>query len=158
MQTMRREWINEGKPKDRFADSSADSGRPAKPQQSELQRRPSNSDENATERPNIDTAPTSSSTSPFQHEEPNPVNSQSLQGKRKEVKHDAKGEDSLFISDDEGGDQPSEDDLDALLAEDEQEDSAKGTDRGETAAVKQPVVTNDFDDEMEAMAGMEDMW
>lgn len=158
MQTMRYEWINEGKPKDRFADSPADSRQFGKPQQSELQRRLSDSDRNSTERPDIDKALASSFTSTFQHEEQDPVNLRSLQGNTKVNKHDAKGEDSLFISDDQGGDQPPEDDLDTLLAEDELKDFTKGTDRGETAAVKQALVTDDFDDEMEVMAGMEDMW
>lgn len=158
MQTMRREWIDEGKPKDRFTHNLADSGQFARPQQSNVQRQPFDSDGNSTERPNIDQALASSFTSTFQDEEPDLANPQSLQGITKEVKHDAKGEVSLFVSDDEGEGQPPEDDLDALLAEDAQKEFAGAMDRNGTEVVKQAIATDDFDDELEVMAGMEDMW
>ena len=78
-----------------------------------------------------------------------------LQGLTKGI--DAVGDESLFISDDEGEDQPAEDDLDALLAEDAH-DVTKNADREATASLKEFVVADDFNDEMEVMAGMEDMW
>ena len=158
MQTMRREWIEEGKPKDTAADDSAASGQFAKQQQQpELQRRPSKSKSDSSERLNIDGALQSSFTSAVGHEEPVSVNSQSSQGLTKADRHDAPGDESLFISDYEGDDQPPDDDLDALLAEDAQ-NLTSNTCREATAAAKQAAGTDDFDDEMEVMAGMEDMW
>ena len=158
MQTMRREWIDEGKPKDRFADGLAVSGQVPKVQQPELQRQSSKSNGDSSERPDIDGALKSNVTSTIEHEEPDPVSSQSLQGHTKGVQHNVPGDESLFISDSEGDDQPPEDDLDILLAEDVQKDFTRMTDRAGTGSVKQPAVADDFDDEMEAMADMEEMW
>jgi replication fork protection complex subunit Csm3/Swi3 len=76
------------------------------------------------------------------------------------------GGDGLFLSDDEahGNDQPPEDELDALLAEDGMlqtstaghvaADSSKPSTHGVEMAVRE----DDFADEEEAMAGMDDMW
>lgn len=66
--------------------------------------------------------------------------------------------DSLFVSDDEEvvGGQPLDDDLDALLAEDQ-------TERAKPAlSLKQAPLSSQmkdkFEDDMEAMAGLDDMW
>lgn len=158
MQTMRREWIDEGKPRDRFADGWAVSGQVAKQQQPELHRRSSKSNEDSSEHPNIDGALESNSTSTVELEEPDPVNSQSLQWHTEGVQHDTPHDESLFISDGEEDDQPPEDDLDALLAEDVQKDFSRKIDRDGKDSVKQAAVADDFDDEIEALAGMEDMW
>ncbi|KAI9843002.1 MAG: chromosome segregation in meiosis- protein [Pleopsidium flavum] len=67
---------------------------------------------------------------------------------------------SLFVTEDETGAQPEEDELDMLLAEDAAQDDHRQTGRAqdhESRAVESPVA-NDFDDEMEVMAGMDDMW
>ena len=158
MQTMRREWIDEGKPKDRFADDPAASGQVPKQQQPELQRRSSKSNGDSSERPNIDGALQPSFISTAGPKELDSLNSQSIQGHRKRAQHHAQGDESLFISDDEGEDEPPEDDLDALLAEDAQKDFTRNTDGDATATVEQAAVIDDFDDEMEAMAGIEDLW
>ena len=155
MQTMRREWIDEGKPKDRYADGSTVSGQVTNQQEPELQRRPSDSNVDSSERPNIDGTLRSGFTSTSGHEDPDSVNSQSLQGRTKGIA--AVGDESLFISDDEGENQPAEDDLDALLAE-AAHDVTKNADQEATAAVKEVAVAGNFNDEMEVMAGMEDMW
>ena len=158
MQTMRREWINEGKPRDRFADDTAVSGQDAKQQQQEQQQRSSKTAEESFEPPNIDPAPQSSSPNTGGHQGPDSVSSLPAQGGPKGLQRDARGSESLFVSDDEGTDQPPEDDLDALLAEDAQKDTMMDSGRDGTAIIQQAGTTDNFDDEMEAMAGMQDMW
>ena len=70
-------------------------------------------------------------------------------------------QESLFLSDDNDS-QPSEDDLDALLAEDMQKEAgaklvnAKVNHQGLPQSVSQ--VEQNFDDDLEAMAGLDDMW
>ncbi|KAA6412821.1 MAG: replication fork protection component swi3 [Lasallia pustulata] len=152
MQTMRREWIDEGKPKDRYADGPTVNGQVTNQQEPELQPRPSESKVDSSGPPNIDGTLRSGFTSTCGPEEPDSVSSQSLQGPKKGI--DAVGDESLFISNDEGEDQPADDDLDALLAE----DVTKNAVREATAAVKAVAAAGDFNDEMEVMAGMEDMW
>lgn len=65
---------------------------------------------------------------------------------------------SLFVSDDEDvGNLPPVDDLDALLVEDEAKPSPKDT-ASPPEQPQTPRKEENFDDEMEAMAGMDDLW
>ena len=78
-------------------------------------------------------------------------------GSRKENSIERMGEgkrveESLFISDNEAS-APEDDDLDALLAEDAQDVGFRSDGRLEQVRLR-----NEFEDEEEAMAGMNDMW
>ncbi|KAI9700714.1 MAG: chromosome segregation in meiosis- protein [Candelina mexicana] len=72
--------------------------------------------------------------------------------------------DNMFLSDDEGPDKPDDDDLDALLAEDARTTDQNGKHDGifsitKHATPKHPGLEEDnFEDEMEAMADMDDLW
>lgn len=149
MQTMRREWINEGKPKDTLESFESGSQRPkTKVQDSDLVRVPQTVDstkglQNTSAIDGIEEAP---------GETYRPVRDIGTTQQKNALA------DSLFVSDDEEvGDQPPEDDLDALLAEGEATIAGSPTadaidKRGETGRI------DDYDDEMEAMAGLDDMW
>lgn len=152
---MRREWINEGKPHNRDAEPDANFQLPAVNATADDTARVTSAQPERTERP----------VTPLRNENidddlydatPRAV----LDERRR--KRDAAAAGSLFISDDEGagGDPPSEDELDALLAEDVLMDlgpSAGNAQQAKSDAKNQDGGEN-FDDEMEAMAGMDDMW
>lgn len=84
---------------------------------------------------------------------------QAVQEQRRREREAEAGK-SLFLSDDEGDDGPEGDELDALLAEDDfQQDGGMSNStvlRAPSHAHAGP--EEDFNDEMEAMAGMDDMW
>lgn len=91
-----------------------------------------------------------------------PISSSAAVGDREDAGEDcgkdgekrkAGDEGNLFVSEDEGDELPEDDELDALLAE----DALIG---GSTAATSVPVPErqDEFEDELEAMVGMEDMW
>ena len=150
MQTMRKEWINEGKPTersrsvDRSPDGQANRRPPSQPSSGE----------------STVVKPAATAESPTFEEDT--VDKSTVTTKLNETEgpslrdHGTLAE-NLFISDDEDGeDQPPEDDLDALLAEDQ------GTIA--TSHSRMPPGTDtsrredNFEDDMEAMAGMDDMW
>ena len=150
---MRKEWINEGKPRETLEDyGSLRKGPDAQQTNSNLQK-----DQPAAQ-------PTGRSRTPLAGNAVN-ANQEDLYGAtpepaRKDPSTKAREnlKESLFMSDDEeaGGETP-DDDLDALLAEDEMRE-ATSTAAPATVAQESPVRDDNFDDEMEAMAGMEDMW
>ena len=150
MQTMRKEWINEGKPKDKYDDYEPATKVPERnePSAGSVQHTPS------------DGNPALRTQTPAVHDWSN----DDLFGVPKESSKAKKGPsenataDSLFLSDNEGGnDAPLEDDLDALLAEDEINAKIK-----ENALQHQNdsngIENDNFADEMEAMVGLDDMW
>jgi len=150
MQVMRREWINEGKPSEKFGDDASFSamgsdqsqqtteeitatGLPNHPAREEQTRLDNNEDEGLY------------SATPL-----------SMAEGVKKSPNDTKASDSLFISDDDG-EQPPEDDLDALLAEDEALRTGKSISSGEGPSAEIGLEDN-YEDELEVLADMDGMW
>lgn len=147
---MRKEWINEGKPRDSLEDvepkthATNDEQRAAGPAQ-----RPSTA-EKAVERRQTAFA-TDALDDDFFEATPS-VSEKETASPRPAA---ASG---LFISDNEEAENgPPEDDLDALLAEEETTKDNIGGVQQDQVHGNDPMDKN-FDDEMEAMAGFEDMW
>ena len=151
VQTMRREWINEGKPKVTIEDTlistttnSIKASTTSKPDESSTSRDPA-------PRPRTPAA-----------DDTNDDDLYSATPKRPDhacLQSSAPG-DSLFVSDDESSDHPPDDDLDLLLAEDSTKDtSMKPNTADNHNGIKKSLIREDnFDDEIEAMTGMDDMW
>ncbi len=150
MQTMRREWINEGKPKDRMAgNETAPKKLAIRPPDSQASK-----DQMTVANPGMglqelsvfgDNDNESHEVTPKPHDVEESINDRT---------HPAE---SLFVSDGEDlDDQPPEDDLDALLAEDQTK--LASSPKTVLPIADAPRIEDDFGDEMEAMAGMEDMW
>lgn len=156
LQTMRREWINEGKPHNvQDAEPDQDALSPS----ADLTAKEANMEgaalSHTTERPR---------TPPRREDEDADLYDATPQAvlEERRRKRDAAANESLFLSDDEdvAGGPPSEDELDVLLAEDPLKDlgpSAMNIQQRRPDDKRQMVEDN-FDDEMEAMAGMDDMW
>ena len=152
---MRREWINEGKPHNRDPEADANAQPPAVDATAEHSAGRTTAQPERTERP---------VTPPHReniYDDLYDATPQAVLDERRN-KRDAAASGSLFISDDEGagGDPPSEDELDALLAEDALMDLGLSAGNAQQAKpdVKHQDAGENFDDEMEAMAGMDDMW
>lgn len=155
---MRREWIREGKP-NRSQDSEPEPD--THPQAQHVKPRSEDNDRGTIAAP----VPTQRPVTPLPGENGDgdlyDATPQAVLNERRR-KRDAAAVGGLFISDDEGaaGDPPSEDELDALLAEDALMDlgpAATNIQQAKTEAKHQDRDEN-FDDEMEAMAEMGDMW
>ena len=156
LQTMRREWINEGKPhinRNEERDAEAQSPGPDR-----------NADDSSTGATTLPSRTTRAKTPPPVEDADDDLYSATPQAVLEERRRKRGGavEESLFISDDEGGaaDPPSEDDLDALLAENSLQDLGPSAINAERPRPdnKQKRVEENFDDEEEAMAGMDDIW
>ncbi|MCJ1477211.1 chromosome segregation in meiosis- protein [Lambiella insularis] len=137
LQTMRREWIREGRPVER---NDEDAVQPAEPA-----------------RETVDVEPGSSGTLLGNRNAAEGAGDSGSSGEDSTIMESVKGkignEDSLFVSADEADEQPEEDELDALLAED-----AFGGAPTAAPLVPAPGRRDEFEDEMEAMAEMEGMW
>ena len=152
---MRKEWIKEGKPRQRGGeeDTGLEENAGVGEQDSG----------NGGDLPPVSANPeeTRKTTPPAQNVDDDLYSAtpQAVQDQRRRDR-DADAGKTLFISDDEGvGGGPSGDELDALLAEDDFHEQA-----GTVPAIL-PNRSHDttkredaFDDEMEAMAGMDDLW
>ena len=126
---MRREWINEGKPEDVDADE---------PEEESVQKEPLTAANAPGVAENLE------------------IPAEARDGEKEDVSMvNANGKDSLFVSDDEDDAQPPEDDLDQLLAEGMPEEPPPNP---STENVASSNSREDFEDEMEAMAGMDGMW
>lgn len=146
MQTMRREWINEGKPRLNAEESETEA-----PVAEDVRGGPAHQLQETGERDGRPRTPAlQDPDTDLYSATPREAREQS----RTQQKKGAAGE-SLFLSDDEAGAQPSGDELDALLAEDDFNTDAA---RPPTSTLDSHQRKDDFEDEMEAMAGMEDMW
>lgn len=152
MQTMRREWINQGKPRLNAEESETEA-----PVAEDVRDGPAHQLQEIGERDGRPRTPAlQDPDTDLYSATPREAREQS----RTQQKKGAAGE-SLFLSDDEAGAQPSGDELDALLAENDLNTNAA---RPPTSTLDShqrkddPRREDDFDDEMEAMAGMEDMW
>ena len=159
LQTMRKEWINEGKPRETLQTLGSGGGRSGTQHTGQTMSKPKIDWPSAAEP--SERHQTHSAVSAIDADDdiykatPKPA-PWDLPNKRKET-----SKVSLFVSDEDGaGHEPPEDDLDALLAEDELKE-ATTTAALAAKAQKSPVVRDNFDDEMEAMGGMggmDDMW
>lgn len=152
MQTMRREWINEGKPQESFEenrqlDTHAPGSRPKSPAPQERSSAAVTSQERPTT-PVIGIPNDNDLYSATPRKTPDGIDP---------PRNSDRNED-LFLSGDENNKQPSEDDLDALLAEDEQMRSKKVVQGDVNVNQDRTGVDDNFDDEMEAMAEMDDLW
>ena len=126
---MRREWIIEGKPMDVYGDERQE--------------------ENEEKDPlTVPSAPGAAETTDNPAETRNGENGD-------EPMANANSKDSLFVSDDEDDAHPPEDDLDELLAESMPEEPLPNPTTDSVASSK---TREDFEDEMEAMAGMNGIW
>ena len=146
---MRKEWINEGKPteRSRSADRSPDGQQKRRPHS-----QPSSGEPTAAKP--ATTAESPAFAEDAIQESPAATKSNGTQGSSR---NDGRPVENLFISDDEDeGNQPPEDDLDALLAEEQRTPM--------TSSSRMPPGTDtwrredNFDDDMEAMADMDDLW
>lgn len=151
MQTMRREWINEGKPQDKSEEILRQTEELVT--QEQKSRKPQEILSNNQQRSTTPFASNADDDDLYSATPRNPSHRTDL------VLKDSFKE-SLFFSENEAASQPSEDGLDALLAEDNQNPISRNPGNGSHLA---PGGSNqrleaDFEDEMEAMADMDDMW
>lgn len=154
MQSLRRDWINESKVQVTKNETS-DHGQKAAPveeRESELRQSPATP---SKEVHSNESNPTAESTS---HGEANSIRS-SAAGPTSNWPINQDPNEGLFVSEDEGGDQMSEDDLDGIHIEDIIDDPRT---RKSDFGVPQTSVAlersgAEFDDEMEAMASMGDL-
>lgn len=155
MQTMRKEWINEGRPRDpaeNWGTGEAKSNGQHPGPASGLGKSPET-------RPNEGSS-TPAATNAIDFDNGEIYDATPKKVRETSTNHNQESDESLFLSEDEQVNaQPPDDDLDALLAEDEVKESAstaltakQGQAQGHTGQEA------NFDDEMEAMAGMDDMW
>lgn len=156
MQTMRKEWINEGRPRDPAEDwgtgDAKTNGQHPGPA-SGLGKSPETRPNEGSRTPAATNAVDADDVEIY---DATPKKDRGTSTTNRNEKSD----ESLFLSEDEeANSQPPDDDLDALLAEDEMKES---TSTAVTAKQGQARVDTgqepNFDDEMEAMAGMDDMW
>ncbi|KAL9122056.1 MAG: hypothetical protein Q9187_001392 [Circinaria calcarea] len=155
MQIMRREWINEGKPRDIFQEEKLNTiggveGADQVPDQNSPPSIPIQIQKDSGGSLATDDRGQSSVTADLRERTRNVSNDLILR------------QESLFLSDNDNSQLSDDDDLDALLAEDlQKEASAKSVDAKENPqslphSLSQ--VEENFDDDLEAMAGMDDMW
>lgn len=152
MQLLRRDWINESKVQVTKNETSDHDQKPApvKQREAELRQSPSTL---SNEVHSPESHPAAESTS---HGDPNSIRSSTADHTSNWL-IDQDPNESLFISENEGGDQSSEDELDAIHTEDIIEDSrTRKSDFGnpQTSPVAIERSGAEFDDEMEAMASM----
>ena len=155
LQTMRKEWINEGKPRDPEDDwhtsgqkTNAQHSTPVSGLDKSHIIRPSEGPKTpaATNAVNADDDAIYDAT-------PKKVR-ETLTANRNQ-----NSEENLFLSEDEEVHyQPPDDELDALLAEGEMKESASTAVTAKEGVQEYTGREANFDDEMEAMAGMDDMW
>lgn len=148
MQSLRRDWINESKvqvTKNETSDHGQKVAAPVEERESELRQSPSTASKEVVHHSH-ESNPTAESTS---HADPTP---------NWPINQDPN--EDLFVSENEGGDQMSEDELDDIRIEDIIEDPrTRKSDFGspQTSSVAIERSGAEFDDEMEAMASMGDL-
>ena len=171
MQVMRREWIDEGKPRSSSTQDTGDTQTistrkiPSPKAQDDADRTgrearaARSSDEGAAQPQQSPRTPPASNLEIDDDDDLYNATPGAVRMTVPPQKESNSSNDSLFITDDTGA-QPEEDELDRLLAEDAANgdhhvyDNAGGV-PGRTSHV---IVEEDFQDDMEAMAGMDDMW
>ena len=150
---MRKEWIDEAKPKDHYANDSS-----SKAQASAVHETGPSVPDNSSD----PVRPTARSMTPMANnlddEELYSATPRKVLDKRRE-EPDANQDESLFVSDVENDVSPSGDELDALLAEEDERERTNASDIQvpHYPPVQSKVTEPDFDDEMEALADIERM-
>ena len=152
MQTMRKEWINEGKLQNEKSADPVGQSVPvttmegAAPDDAERVSREQDAQADQSLDQPSSPAAEEDLTTPKQKEDRRHSNENAL-------------DQPLFLTDDEGTDQPPFDKLDALFAADErpETDLAKGS-SSPSKESRRGIAKDDFVDDMEAMADMEDGW
>lgn len=154
MQTMRREWINEGKPQEAFAPNLEYRNKdPTLEQDVHEQEQGSITPLNAHK-----CAVPPKADRPY-HDDLYSATPRKSQNKNRQIQN-IDSDESLFLSDDEPNRQPLDDDLDVLLAEDEgrHEDKTANLNKKSNQQDQGEGFDDSFRDEMEAMAEIDDMW
>ena len=141
MQVMRKQWIDEGKPRNRLADY-----------EDKIER--GQGKEAHSSNPHADTNMQDPVAQP---------NAERRDGVAPARKQATNGEESLFVTDDEGDNhdlEPQDDELDALLAEDAEKEILDAGISKHTKPLEKPATDSrdDFADEMEAMEGLDFEW
>ncbi|KAI9721089.1 MAG: hypothetical protein M1812_002570 [Candelaria pacifica] len=158
MQIMRKQWIDEGKPK-----ASATEYAENQDVGTDSDLRPQNESPRPTEQPT--TTPSAKASRPRTPtrtiDEEQDIYNVTPGVVRTAPPAATESNGNLFLSDDEGTDQPVGDELDALLAEDSRTTDLNGKQDnvvGHPPPERQAPGEENFDDEMEAMADMDDLW
>lgn len=158
MQTMRREWINEGKPQETFDQNLEHSKRDLTLKQDVHER------EKGLPKGSITSWNTHNrSVTPSAHRPDDDDLYSATPRKSQHKNHHPQNivvDESLFLSDDELDKQPLDDDLDALLAEDEgrHEDKIANLNKLPNQQDQDGRFDDSFQDDMEAMAEIDNMW
>jgi len=161
MQSMRMEWINEGKPRASTQDDSI-FDEPNLPARSDEREKTASRvapifEKTATERPKTPVVDEDAEMDDLYDATPRAPRQKSIEGGTQALLPGASA--SIFgpAKNVATVDEPPEDDLDALLAEEEMLQAEAAKSKPNSTADK-PAVDASFDDEMEAMAEMDDMW
>lgn len=151
MQIMRREWINEGKPQ-----YTSEDGLKKKEEMVTQEPKSPKPQESLSDNQQRSTTPFTNDVDDHDLYSATPRNPTY----RTDLVSKNSLKESLFLSENEAANQPSEDDLDALLAEDNQNLISGDLDNGSHPSPqgRNRRLEVDFEDEMEAMADMDDMW
>lgn len=159
---MRREWIDEGKPRSSFREDtrhtpsivtenkpsqSAQSNSEQKEQRSESGTFADTSTPRLQQRPHTPPGEIRQADDDLYNVTPGAVRKTVVQGH-------GSNDDGLFVAASSPGAQPEEDELDILLAEETHAGQGSGN---QSLSIESPAADN-FDDEMEAMADMDNMW
>ena len=155
LQTMRKEWINEGKPQDPGKEWRTGGQKPNGQHPSPASRLDKSPIIRPSEGPKtpVGTNAVDADDDEIYDATPKKVR-ETLTASRNKT-----SDESLFLSDEEEVNyQPPDDELDALLAEDEMKESTSTTVTAKQEVQEYTGREANFDDEMEAMAGMDDMW
>jgi len=161
MQSMRMEWINEGKPGASARDDSMFDEPTLPPRNDEREKTASRVapifEKTATERPKTPMVDEDAEMDDLDDATPRAPRQKPVDKGAQGSLPDAGG--SIFgpARNVTAADEPPEDDLDALLAEEEILQAEAASSKPNSTANK-PAVDTSFDDEMEAMAEMDDMW
>ena len=155
LQTMRKEWINEGKPRDPAEDWGTVGQKPNGQHPSPASGLGKSPITRPSEGPRTPAATNAVNADEDEIYDATPKKlRETLTANRNQ-----NSEEGLFLSEEEEVSyQPPDDELDALLAEDEMKESASTAVTTKQEAQGHTGREADFDDEMEAMAGMDDMW
>ena len=155
LQTMRKEWINEGKPRDLAEDWGTGGQKPNGQHPNPASGLSKSPIARPSEGPRTPAATNSVDADDDEIYDATPKKlRETLTANRNQ-----NSEESLFLSEEEEVSyQPPDDELDALLAEDEMKECASTAVTAKQEAQEHTGREANFDDEMEAMAEMDDMW
>ena len=155
LQTMRKEWINEGKPRDPGDEWRTSGQKPNGQRSSPASGLDKSHVIGTNEGPKT---PAATNSLDADDDEIYDATPKKVRETLTAIRHQD-SEENLFLSEEEEVHyQPPDDELDALLAEDEMKESASTAVTAKQGVQEYTGREANFDDEMEAMAGMDDMW